>query len=175
MINFLIGAGYSPRNAALVLGTQAAVVVPGFVLMGVLADRFTARRIFPWALGSLAIGNLLLLGAHTPQYRIYLAGFILLFGFNGGTTTSLTPTLLVETLGLRRFGTLWGLVGLASTVGLALGPMVVGRIYDLTGSYTIGFELSSSAIFICAVVALAIGPAQGVEAAPASAIRVLRH
>jgi cyanate permease len=175
MINFLIGAGYSPRSAAMVLGTQAAVVVPGFILLGVLADRFTARRIFPWALGFLAIGNLLLLGAHTPHYRIYLAGFILLFGFNGGTTTSLTPTLLVETLGLRRFGTLWGLVGLASTFGLALGPMVVGRIYDITGSYTIGFELSSSAIFICGVVALAIGPAQGVEAAPASAIRVLRH
>jgi MFS family permease len=175
MINFLIGAGYSPRAAALVLGTQAAVVVPGFILLGALADKFTARRIYPFALGFLAIGNLFLLGAATPQYRFYLAGFILLFGFNGGTTTSLTPTLLVESLGLRRFGTLWGLVGLASTVGLALGPMVIGRIYDVTGSYTIGFELSSLMIFICGLVALAISPAEGIETASSPAIRAVGH
>jgi hypothetical protein len=53
--------------------------------------------------------------------------------------------------------------------------MVIGRIYDVTGSYTIGFELSSLMIFICGLVALAISPAEGVETASSPAIRAVGH
>src|SRR5260370_41108369 len=45
---FLISAGYSPQHAAVVLSVGAAVAVPGDLLMGLLAGRFTGRRVLPW-------------------------------------------------------------------------------------------------------------------------------
>ena len=53
----------------------------------------------------------------------------------------LLPLLTAESLGLKRFGSISGLTGLAQTFGAALGPLVSGRIFDLTNSYTTAFEL----------------------------------
>ena len=52
-----------------------------------------------------------------------------------------------EALGLRRFGTLFGWLGTVVTIGLFIGPLLVGWLTDLTGSYTKPFEL-------CAIIAL---------------------
>jgi hypothetical protein len=50
------------------------------------------------------------------------------------------PMMQAETLGLRRFGSIGGLLGLAGSAGVAIGPALVGRIAD-AHSYTGGFEL----------------------------------
>ncbi len=67
----------------------------------------------------------------------------------------LLPLLTAESLGLRRFGLLSGLAGLAQTFGAAIGPLVSGRIFDLTGSYSAAFELFIAINLIGAVMALA--------------------
>jgi MFS family permease len=59
LVAFLITAGFSAQHAAMVASTEAAVAVPGFLLLGVLCDRFTGRRVLPWVLIVLAAGVLL--------------------------------------------------------------------------------------------------------------------
>jgi MFS family permease len=61
-------------------------------------------------------------------------------------------------LGLKRFGTLFGWLGSVVTVGLFIGPLLVGWMTDVTGSYTTPFELcaliclvGSAASFLCVV------------------------
>ncbi|MDA2917741.1 MFS transporter, partial [Nitrospinae bacterium AH_259_B05_G02_I21] len=51
----------------------------------------------------------------------------------------------------RRFGTIYGVVHLSNGVGGALGPLVVGYLFDVSGSYTLGFLLA----FACLIVAAA--------------------
>jgi MFS family permease len=168
---FLIGVGYSPQHAAVVLSVGAAVTVPGYLLMGVLADRFTGRRVLPWVLVVLATGVLLLLGARRPNTSlVFLVAYLIAFGLTGGVTTSLVPVVMVETLGLRRFGSISGLIGLAATLGIAGGPLAVGWIFDFTGSYTPAFELNAACIFLGAMAALLVSPADGVETIPAPAV-----
>jgi MFS family permease len=53
----------------------------------------------------------------------------------------LLPLVTAESLGLKRFGLISGLTGLAQTFGAAVGPLVSGRIFDLTQSYSLAFEL----------------------------------
>jgi MFS family permease len=172
----LINAGYAPANAALVMSAQAAVSVIGFVSMGWLADRFTARRVLPWALALLAASVLMLLGArNSTAWSGWLTGFIFAFGVTAGCTSSLTPVVAVEALGLRRFGTLWGLIGLGSTIGLGGGPLLVGWVFDRTNSYAMAFELCAAMIFTAAIAVLPVAPARGVEAVPAAELRALRH
>jgi MFS family permease len=172
----LINAGYAPANAALVMSAQAAASVVGFVSMGWLADRFTARRVLPWALVLLAGSVLMLLGArHGAAWAWWLTGFVLAFGLTAGCTSSLTPVVAVEALGLRRFGTLWGLIGLGSTIGLGGGPLLVGGVFDATNSYALAFELCAAMIFAAAIAILPVAPAHGVEAVPAGELRAMRH
>ncbi|MGO9059306.1 MAG: MFS transporter [Candidatus Binataceae bacterium] len=172
----LIDAGYSPAHSALVLSTQAAASVVGFVLMGWLADRFTARHVLPWALAALGVSILMLLGArHSVAWEWWLGGFVMMFGLTAGCTSSLTPVVAVETLGLRRFGTLWGLIGLGSTLGLGGGPLLVGAVFDATNSYALALELCAAMVLTAAVAVVLVTPAEGVEALPASALRAIRH
>lgn len=67
-----------------------------------------------------------------------------------------------ETLGLKRFGTLFGWLGTVVTVGLFIGPLFVGWMTDVTGSYTTPFEL-------CALICLVGAAAAFLSVAPAAA------
>ncbi len=176
LVPAMIDAGYSPAHSALVLSSQAAASVAGFLLMGWLADRFSARRVLPCALAVLGCSVLTLLGARGAHaWGWWLAAFILGFGMTAGCTSSLTPVVAVETLGLRRFGTLWGLIGLGSTIGLAGGPLLVGAVFDAANSYAMAFELCAAMLLAAAAAVVLITPAPGVEAVPASALRAVGH
>jgi len=63
--------------------------------------------------------------------------------------------LIAESVGLKRFGSISGLVGIASTVGAILGPVFVGRIFDLTANYASAFIFFSAVAFTGAVATLA--------------------
>jgi len=173
LVAFLITAGFSAQHAAMVASTEAAVAVPGFLLLGVLCDRFTGRRVLPWVLIVLAAGVLLLLGTRSPHASsIFLVLFLLCYGLTAGVTTAVIPVALVESLGLRRFGSISGLIGLAGTIGIAGGPLVMGLIFDLTASYTRSFELGAACLIAAAIAALAVSPAEGVGEIPTGATRV---
>lgn len=96
LVPALIDAGYSPAHGALVMAAQAATSVAGFLAMGWLADRFSARRVLPCALAVLGSSLLMLLGArHSHFWAWWLAGFIAAFGLTAGCTSSLTPVVAV--------------------------------------------------------------------------------
>jgi len=171
MVPYLINAGYAPTHAALVQSAMTAVGVPANLLLGLIVDRFSARKVLPWALLVFASGMLLMLGAaNSSLWIFFLIGFVLFLGSTVGVLNAVTPVALVETLGLRRFGTISGLTGLAASIGSCGGAMVVGWIVDLTASYWVAFELGAACVFLGAIAALAVSPAEGVEAIPASAV-----
>ena len=96
------------------------------------------------------------------------------FGIATAAPVALLPLLVAESLGRRRYGVLAALTGIAGTIGAAAGPVLAGRVFDLTGSYTGAFELFILADAIGAVAALACRPyaplAQiSIAPAPASA------
>jgi MFS family permease len=169
-VPYLIHRGYSPAHAALLQGAMTAVGVPGNPLLGIIVDRFTGRKVLPFALLSMAAALMLLLGAgHAHGWAVYLVAFVLVFGMTAGVTSSVVPVAVVETLGLRRFGSISGLIGLAATVGMSGGTVVVGRIFDMTSSYTAAFELGAACTAAGALAAFLVRPAHGVSAIPAGA------
>jgi MFS family permease len=172
-VPYLIHRGYSPAHAALLQGAMTAVGVPGNPLLGIIVDRFTARKVLPFALLSMALALMLLLGAgHSEGWIVYLVLFVLVFGMTAGVTSSVVPVAVVETLGLRRFGSIAGLIGLAATVGMSGGTVLVGRIFDITSSYTAAFELGAACTVAGALAALLIRPAQGVSEIPAGTLPI---
>jgi MFS family permease len=84
--------------------------------------------------------------------------FIVLFGVAVAAPLVLLPLLVAESLGRRHYGVLGALTGIAGTVGATVGPVLAGRIFDMTNSYVGAFELFILLDIIGAVAAFACQP-----------------
>jgi MFS family permease len=160
-VAYLIGIGYTPTFAARMLSVMFLLTIFGNLLSGPMADRSTARAVLAGTWAVTAVAMLALLGAaHIAALGLY----VVLVGFVLGATGVLTPLLMLESLGIRRFGSLMGLSGVFGTLGFAAGPVITGRIYDVTGSYTIALWLYVAASIVCMIAVLACRPFEQVQA-----------
>ena len=76
--------------------------------------------------------------APTPTRRS--SRFVALYGFgHGGLFTVVSPT-VAEFFGTRTHGAIYGGIYLFGTIGGAVGPIMAGRVFDLTGSYEYAFS-----------------------------------
>jgi MFS family permease len=59
----------------------------------------------------------------------------MLIGLGMGGEADVTPYILSRYFGLRSFAVLYGLTWTAYAVAGALGPVIMGQVFDATGSY----------------------------------------
>lgn len=138
LVAFLRGAGYTEQIAALVVGVTLGMAAVGKPIFGAFGDRIGGKNAMGLAFAVNAFGVVIMIAAgHGPL--LVIGAFVT--GFAGAVPVALVPMVLAETLGLKRFGTLFGWLGLVVTIGLFFGPLIGGRLFDLTGSYARPFEL----------------------------------
>ncbi len=135
---FLSDQGFEAQLAATVAGIAIGVSVVGRLTFGVLADRFSKRRIIS---STLILQALAVLCLFRIESFWALPGFVILFGMGLGGGAVLIPLLVGECFGLRAFGKVLGVVTISATLGAATGPVVTGRIFDVTGNYKLAFIL----------------------------------
>jgi len=157
MVAYLAGIGYSDAAAAMSLSLVLLFATVGQPLMGVVADRISGRRALALAFALLALSLVMLLAAGAAAM---LVAFVLIFGLIVAGPIVLSPLVVAESLGLKRYGSLMGLVGFPFTLGLALGPLAAGMIYDLTSSYARAFELCAAISVVGVVASLSCVPAE---------------
>ncbi len=175
LVSFLIHVGYTPQHAALAQSCLAAAAIPGGIVMGMLADRISGRRVFAVAAIVMAIGCFIILGARGGSgWLVAIVAFDLAFGASCTSTTFLTPVVLVETLGIKRFGSINGFLNPATALGMTVGALAVGSLVDRTGSYAQGFELCGVLSLIGGFAILLVHPAEKTQAIPASAMQAIR-
>jgi MFS family permease len=172
MVPFLIGVGYTAQSAAFIFGATAAVSLPGYLLLGSLADRFGAKPVLIAALITQAAGMLLLLSVGGHRFTAaLLVIFVVCYGLTVGSGTALGAALVAQSLGLRSYGSLQGIIGLIATVGSGIGPIIAGHIYDSTASYTAAFELCAALMLAAAVFTSLVYPAEGLGVTSPVAVR----
>ena len=167
LVPYLISAGYTPEHAALIFGAKSIFVTVGTIIMGGMADRMGARRVLAFAMLLLSVSLLDLLAVGGPALGLVAAMlFIVGYGSPTGATSTTIPMLLVECLGMRRFATMMGITGFIATIASALGPLLTGVIFDLTGSYSVPFALFAGMFAAAALCALMVRPAPGKDQVP---------
>ncbi|HJU11950.1 MAG TPA: MFS transporter [Candidatus Binataceae bacterium] len=149
LVAFLEGLHYTLRAATLVVSIVLGMAAVGKVAMGALGDRIGGKNALGIGFTMIAVSVPILLNADQP---LMLVLWLIIVGIAGASPVALGPLLTAETLGLKRFGTLFGWLGFALTFGLFIGPQLVGWLTDMTGSYTAGYELCG---LICVVGAVA--------------------
>jgi MFS family permease len=128
----LTDRGITAGRAALVISTMGGASLAGRLITGWLVDRFFAARVSFILLSLVALGTFLLATADT-----FAAGVVAvaLIGFGMGGEFDVTPYLVSRYFGLRSFGTLYGIAFAAAAAAGAVGPVLLGRTFDSTGSY----------------------------------------
>jgi cyanate permease len=110
----------------------------------------------------LSTSPIVLLGARDPNISLLcVIGYALTFGLPLNASFTLGPMLLAESLGRRSFGPLAGILSFSNTFVSAVGPVLIGALYDLTNSYVMAFELCAVAYAVAAVAATTVVPVDG--------------
>jgi MFS family permease len=129
----LTDRGISASKAALAVSAMGGAILAGRLSTGWLLDRFFAPRVGACLFALSALGTFLLAGARTLPAAIEAAALI---GFGMGGEGDVTPYLLSRYFGLKSFSTLYGFTWTAYAIAGAVGPIVMGRAFDATGSYS---------------------------------------
>jgi MFS family permease len=136
--------GHPAQIAAGVLSTIGGASMAGRLFIGFAADRAGNRACMIFCL-TVLISAFLWLQVAKALWMLYL--FAAVYGIgHGGFFTVISP-LVAEHFGIRSHGVLFGIVAFAGTVGGAMGPILAGHLFDITGSY-------GGAFWTCTVVLL---------------------
>jgi MFS family permease len=135
---YLRDLDFSQASAAHVLSLVLLSSLAGRVLMGWLADLLPRKRVMLliYLLVASAIPLLLL-----PEFpgRIHL--FAVFFGIGLGGDYMIIPLMAGDLFGVRALGRVMGIILVADGVAESAFPMLVGRFYDATQSYALGFSV----------------------------------
>lgn len=155
-VPFLTDKGFSTRTAAFILGLTIGVSTFARFGFGLLADRVNIRTATVLDYLLIAAGISLLLVAKS-LWMLYL--FAAVMGLGVGGIVVLMTLMTREWFGSAAYGEIFGYLHLAFVAGIALGPMLAGYIFDITGGYTWAFVPGIASVLLAALaISLARAP-----------------
>jgi MFS family permease len=132
MVSNALICGVPPLMATTVFSTAGLGGLAGRIGAGLLADRIGAKQVLVAGLLAQAVAILLYTVARDLTSLYVLSAF---FGIAYGGVMPLYAILIREHFGARLMGATFGAATMASTVGMALGPLAGGWIFDAFASY----------------------------------------
>jgi MFS family permease len=168
MVSYARTCGVPALAATTVFSAAGLGGLVGRIAAGIIADRVGAKRVLVVGLGIQALAIVLYIGARDLASLYALSA---LFGIAYGGVMPLYAILIRQYFGARIMGATFGAATLASTLGMAVGPLAGGWIFDTFASYQ-WLYAGSFAIGLGAVaIALTFRPPSLPSAAPLSAVR----
>ncbi len=164
MVSYAMACGVAPMAAVTIYSVEGLAGLGGRLFYGLLGDRFGARRILVLGLAiqAVVIAGYLFAGRLSQFYT--LAVF---FGATYGGVMPLYAVLAREYFGPRIIGTVFGAATMFSSLGMAIGPLAGGWIFDIYDSYFWLFLGSAAVGLGAAAIALNFPPLPRVRNSPA--------
>ena len=128
----LTDRGLTADRAAIAVSAFGGAALFGRLITGWFLDRYFA----PWVSFALlvmaALGTFLLSGASSLSAGVLAA---VLIGFSMGGEADVIPFLVARYFGLRSFSVLYALTWTFYAIAGAIGPVLMGKAFDASGSY----------------------------------------
>jgi MFS family permease len=146
-VSYAVACGLPTVLAVTIYSMEGVAGLGGRVLFGVLGDRYGAKPVL--------IAGLLVQAVAAAAYLFVgkLAGFYAVaavFGLAYGGVMPLYAVLARDAFGPRILGTVLGAATMLSSLGMSLGPVAGGWLYDRFGSYS-ALYLASGLLGLLAV------------------------
>ncbi len=158
---FKLVSAYEPDVAGTAVSVLAAASVVGRLSSGALLERLPYRG-FAVAMLVLQGVTLLVLGSSTTVAGLLFASGA--FGLTIGSFLMMQPLLLAEAFGTRSFARIYSVSTLCASVGVAVGPLLLGWAHDYAGGYRNAYALSAGMSWLGCVSLWAAGRGFGPRA-----------
>ncbi len=159
--------GFSDGLAAASVAIMTLLSLIGRLGFGQLADVMDKRHVMAVAFAISGL-SLLLFATVYESWQVLYALPLFAIGFGGAIPVR--PALQADYFGLRAFGAIQGLTFAIATIGVLLGPVFAGWVYDETNSYRTAFVVLSLCSLLAAPLILTTRTAAGQPPAPLSTV-----
>jgi MFS family permease len=144
------------RTAQFALTAIAGTSVVARLIGGRVVQRVPMMRLTVALVAAQAVA-LTVIGFSTTTWLLFAA--IIVFGATIGNILMLQPLLIAERFGVRDYPRLFSRTQLVAVVGTAGGPLLLGALYDISGSYRAPYAVAATCSLLGAIVLSMGGPA----------------
>lgn len=154
VVSYAMYCGLGSLAAVSVYSVEGLAGLGGRLLLGVLADRYGAKRILVMALAvqAIAIASYLAVNELDEFYALAV-----IFGVAYGGGMPLYASLARDYFGQRIMGTVFGAATMLSSLGMSIGPVAGGWVFDHFGTYA-WLYIGSAAVAVGAVLLALLFP-----------------
>ncbi|WP_322415607.1 MFS transporter [Mesorhizobium huakuii] len=132
MVSYAMLCGVAPMAAVTIYSVEGLAGLGGRLLYGVLADRLGVK---PVLIAGLAIQAIVIAAYLSVSQLDQFYVLAVIFGATYGGVMPLYAVLAREYFGQRILGTVFGAATMMSSLGMALGPLAGGMVFDAYASY----------------------------------------
>lgn len=159
-ISFLSDSGLSSGRASSVWSITIAVSIGSVLFFGVYSETRQKRYLAAGAnvFRAFSMIFLVLLALKLVSPLVAITQLVIIYGFSLGCNIVTGPLLISETFGVKSFGKVAGLIGIPFTIGMALGMVVGGRLYDLRQNYNLAFLVFAAALILAGIAIAFVKP-----------------
>jgi len=154
VISYATFCGLSSMAAVSVYSVEGLAGLGGRLLLGVLADRYGAKRILVTALAVQSVCIAAYLAVNELEEFYALA---IIFGVAYGGGMPLYASLARDYFGQHIMGTVFGAATMLSSLGMSFGPVIGGWVFDHFGAYS-WLYIGSAAVAVGAVLLASLFP-----------------
>ena len=127
--------GFPVGTAAAALGGIAFVSGLAKIMFGWLCDFIKPKYVFNLAVLFMAGGTFMLMNITPDTGTVILWLFALVMGIGAGSWLPTMSMVVSKNFGLVAYGSIFGATSLVFNMGVSVGPLVAGFIFDMTGGY----------------------------------------
>jgi predicted MFS family arabinose efflux permease len=132
VVSYAMWCGLGSLAAVSVYSVEGLAGLGGRLLLGLLADRYGAKRVLICALLAQALAIAAYLKVH--ELREFYAVAVI-FGVAYGGGMPLYASLARDYFGQRIMGTVFGAATMLSSLGMSIGPVAGGWVFDTYDNY----------------------------------------
>lgn len=149
-VAYFVGCGIEEGRAASLHGLLLGSLILGKPVMGAVTDRLgiKASAVFTTVIFAATFASLFIM-PNAPGALVFLV--IACYGLGGPTITIIPPLMVNGLFGDKDYGTLVGVMNMATSIGGAFGGTVAAKVYDMTGSYSSFWVVACIAVLCAAV------------------------
>jgi MFS family permease len=166
VVSYATFCGIAPLTAATVYSAEGLGGLGGRLLLGLLADRFGAKRVLICGLAVQTAAIVAYLFAR-ELHEFYVVALV--FGMAYGGVMPLYAVLARDYFGQRIMGSVFGAATMLSSLGMSIGPVAGGWIFDRFGTYAYLY-IGSAAVGVMAISLALLFPRGPAQAPPTPAL-----
>lgn len=140
---------YSPTFSANIVALTMGSLALGKIILGYLFDRFGLRNTTFISSISIVIGFICLINA--DKY-IALAVLVVCVGLGCAYLTVAYPVIVQTIFGRKDYSAIYGFLNAAHSIGGIISPLIVGYLFDRSGSYNSSFMVMMVFALIATVI-----------------------